>query len=186
VARTLSLLSHHPGFPGGRVKFFDTKYRLFGVINVIDLVVILAVLVGGFAVYRVLSPKASGGKGSADRSITVDVVCPTMRNVEAANVHVGDPITKNTSGKPFGTVTAVRVVPSPSEVWDYNLHKVVPFQSTIFSDIIISVSAKGQPTANGVVVGDIALHSGQPFPVMTSTFDCDTAFLANLKINGKP
>ena len=168
------------------MKFFDTKYRLFGVINVIDLVVILAVLVGGFAVYRVLSPKASSGTSGADKDITVDVVCPAMRGIVADNIHVGDAIMKNTSGKPFGTVTAVRVVPSQSEAWDYNLHKIVPFESTVVSDVIISVAAKGQVTANGVVVGDIALHSGQPFPVMTSTFDCDTAYLTNLKISGKP
>lgn len=168
------------------MKFFDTKYRLFGVINIIDLVVILAILVGAFAVYRVLAPRVSGGKGAADKDITVDVICPSMRNIAADNIHIGDAITKNTSGKPFGTVTAVRVVPSSSEAWDYNLHKIVPFQSTVVSDVIISVAAKGEVTANGVVVGDIALHSGQPFPVMTSTFDCDTAFLANLKINGKP
>ena len=168
------------------MKFFDTKYRLFGVINVIDLVVILAVLVGGFAVYRVLSPKISGGKSAADKDITVDVVCPSMRGIVAANIHIGDAIMKNTSGKPFGTVTAVKVIPSLSETWDNTLHKAVPFQSTVYSDVIISVAGKGQVTANGVVVGDISLHSGQPFPVMTSTFDCDTAYLANLKINGKP
>ena len=168
------------------MKFFDTKYRLFGVINIIDLVVILAVLVGGFAVYRVLSPRVSSGTSVADKNITVDVVCPAMRNMTASNVHIGDAITKNTSGKPFGTVTAVKVVPTAGEAWDYTVHKIVPYQSTVLSDVIISVAGKGQVTANGVVVGDIALHSGQPFPVMTSTFDCDTAFLANLKINGKP
>jgi hypothetical protein len=168
------------------VKFFDSKYRIFGVVNVIDLVVILAVLVGAFAVYRVLSPKVSGGKGSDDKTITVDVVCPSMRFVSADQVHVGDSISKNTTGKPFGTVTAVRVVPSAGEVWDTNLHKLVPYQSTIVSDVIISVTGTGTTTPNGVVIGDLTLHSGQPLPVMTSTFDCDTAFLANMKIDGKP
>ena len=168
------------------MKFFDTKYRLFGIINVIDLVVILAILVGGYAVYRLLSPKASGGTSVADKNITVDVICPSMRGIVAANIHIGDTITKNTSGKPFGTVTAVKVVPTAGEAWDYTAHAIVPYQSTVLSDVIISVAGKGQVTANGVVVGDIALHSGQPFPVMTSTFDCDTAYLANLKINGKP
>ena len=166
------------------MKIFDTKYRLFGVVNIIDLVVILAVLVGGFAIYRVLTPKAAG-KGSAGQDITVDVVCPAMRDVAAGQIHVGDPIMKSTSGKPFGTVTAVKIEPSPSEAWDYSLHKVVPFQSTMFEDITISVSTKGQLTDTGVVVGDTSLHAGAPFPVMTPTFDSETAFLANLRVNGK-
>ena len=166
------------------MKIFDTKYRLFGVINVIDLVVILAVLVGGFAVYRVLSPK-SAGKGSAGQNITVDVVCPGMRDVAAGQIHIGDPIMKSTSGKPFGIVTAVKIDPSPSEAWDYSVHKVVPFQSTVLQEITISVSAKGQLTGTGVVVGDTSLHAGEPFPVATPTFDSETAFLANLRVNGK-
>ena len=167
------------------MKIFDTKYRLFGVINIIDLVVILAVLVGAFAVYRVLSPKTSAGKGSADQTISVDVVCPGMRDITAEQIHIGDPIMKNTSGQPFGTVSAVKVTPAPGETWDNNLHKVVPFQSTTFVDVVISVTGKGQTTGTGVVVGNMSLHAGQPFPVMTPTFDCDTAFLANLRVNGK-
>ena len=109
-----------------------------------------------------------------------------MRSVSAEQIHVGDTISKNTTGKPFGVVSAVRVQPSAGEAWDNTLHKLVPYQSTLVSDVVISVTGKGQVTPNGVVVGDLTIHSGQPLPVMTSTFDCDTAFLANLKINGKP
>lgn len=168
------------------MKFFDSKYRIFGVINVIDLVVIIAVVAGGYAVYRVLTPKAAASKSAAGSDITVDVICPSMRFVTPEQVHVGDSIFKNTTGKPFGTITSVRVVPTQSEAYDLNLHKVVPFTSTVVSDVIIGVKSKGTPTANGVVVGDLTLHSGQPLPIMTSTFDCDTAYLANMKIDGKP
>jgi hypothetical protein len=169
------------------VKFFDSKYRIFGVVNVIDLVVIVAVLVGGYAVYRVLSPKASSGKGAvAGSAITLDVVCPSVRTIDPSMIHVGDQILKNTTGKAFGTVTAVRIVPSPGEVWDNNLHKLVPYTSTYAQDVIISVAAKGQTTPNGVVIGDITVHNGQPLPIMTSTYSCDTSFITSMTIDGKP
>jgi hypothetical protein len=169
---------------GGRVKFFDTKYRLFGVINIIDLVVVLAILVGGYAVYRVLAPKGAESKGVVGTSATFDVVCPSTRNITVDQIRVGDKLYKN-SGKPLGTVTAVKIVPTPSEAWDATQNKIVPFASTVFSDVIISASATGQPTDTGFAVGDVLLHSGAPMPVMTSTYDCDTAYLANLKISGQ-
>jgi hypothetical protein len=166
------------------VKFFDRKYRLFGVINIIDLVVVLAILVGGYAVYRVLSPKGLGSKGGAGTDITFEVFCPTTRNVTADQIRVGDAIYK-TSGQQIGTVTSVRVIPSPGEAWDSTLHKLVTYQSTVVSDVVIGVKSKGQLTSTGVAVGTVLIHSNVPMPVMTSTFDCDTANLFNLKISGQ-
>lgn len=166
------------------MKFFDSKYRLFGVINIIDLVVVLAILVGGYAVYRVLAPRVSGGKGGAGTDITFQVFCPTTRYVTADQIHLGDAIYK-TSGQQIGTVTSVEVTASPGEAWDSNLHKVVQYRSTYVSDVIIGVKAKGQPTSTGVAVGTVLIHSNVPMPVMTSTFDCDTANLLNLKISGQ-
>jgi hypothetical protein len=169
------------------VKFFDSKYRLFGLVNIIDLVVIFAVLAGAYAIYRVLAPKAViGGKAAAGSEITMDVLCPSQREIVIDQIHVGDQIIKNTTSKPFGTVTAVKIVPSPGEVYDQNLHKMVHYESTYAQDVVISVKATGQKTTNGVVIGDVTVHNGQPFPVMTSTYNCDTAVITNLKIDGKP
>jgi hypothetical protein len=166
------------------VKFFDSKYRLFGVINLIDLVVIIAILAGAYAVYRVLTPKGGkGGNGAGGVTATFDVICPSTRYITADQVKVGDLLYKNT-GQQIGKVTAVKVVPSPGEAWDSNLHKIVGYQSTYVDDVIISATTQGQPTSTGFAVGSVLLHSFGPTPVMTSTFDCDTAFLANLKISG--
>jgi hypothetical protein len=166
------------------VKFFDSKYRLFGVINLIDLVVIVAILAGGYALYRVLAHKGAGGGKGSGVTATFDVICPSTRYITADQVKVGDLLYKNT-GQQIGQVTGVKVVPSPGEVWDSNLHKIEQYQSTYVYDIIISAKTTGQPTQTGFAVGSVLLHSYGPTPVMTSTFDCDTAFLSNLKISGQ-
>ena len=166
------------------MKFFDSKYRLFGVINVIDLVVLFAIVVAGYAVYRVLAPKAAVSKGAAGSDVTFDVLCPSMRLVSADQIHVGDTLYR-TTGKQIGTVTGVKVVPSPGDAWDPTTRKLVVYESNITRDVIISGKTRGQPTSNGLAVGDQLLHSGAPIPIMTSTFECDTAVIANMKINGQ-
>jgi len=169
------------------VKFFDTKYRLFGVVNIIDLVVVLAILAGAYAVYRVLAPKAESPKEAVNTAdVTFDVVCPALRIGFSSpdQIHVGDTISKN-EGKAIGTVTAVRAMPTPGVAWDTNTSKIVEYQSTLTQDLIISVKTTGQPTDNGVVVGEGILRSNEPMPVTTSTFECDTSYMANMKINGK-
>jgi hypothetical protein len=176
-------ITMYPGF-GGRVKFFDSKYRLFGVINIIDLVVIIALLAGGYAIYRVLAPKAAGGKGGAGTNATFTVVCPTTRFVTPDQIKVGDAIYK-TTGQQIGTVASVEITPSPVETWDATTRKVVQFPSTIAQDVLISVATKGQPTSTGFAVGSVMIHSNVPMPVMTSTFDCDSAYLSQLKISGQ-
>jgi hypothetical protein len=169
---------------GGYVQIFDRKYRLFGLINLIDLLVIVAVLVAAFAVYRVLGHSKATGAAADGTNITFTVMCPTLRGVGASQIKVGDTIYKNT-GKPLGTVTAVRAIPSPSEAWDTTSQSIKPFSSTVVTDIYIDVAGKGTPTASGVAVGDLLIHGGQPMPIMTSTFECDTANIATLTIGGK-
>jgi hypothetical protein len=166
------------------VKVIDSKYRLFGVINLIDLVVVFAVLAGAYGVYRFLSPASPTAVTKETTPITYTVLCPSVRNVAADQIKIGDSIAK-TTGKSIGKVTAVKVVPAKGEAWDSTLHKVMPFESTYVSDVYITVVAKGQPTATGVTVGDIQIHSNQPMPIMTSTFQCDTANIADLKIAGE-
>ena len=166
------------------MQIIDNNYRLFGVVNLIDLVVVFAVLAGGFAVYRVLSPTSPVTVAKDTKAITYTVFCPAVRNVTASQIKVGDQIYK-TTGKSIGKVSAVKVVPTPGEVWDPIIRKIIPYQSSYLSDVYITAVAQGQPTATGVTVGDIQLHGNQPMPIMTSTFQCDTANIADLTIAGE-
>ena len=165
------------------MQLIDDKYRLFGVINLIDLVFVLAVFAGGYAVYHALAPTAPVAPPKATNTVNYDVFCPGTRNVDAGEIKVGDTISR-TNGKVIGKVTAVRMVPTRSEIWDSTTQKAQLLVSTLRSDIYISCSARGRPTATGFAVGDVQLRGNQPMPVFTSTFQCDSATIANLKIIG--
>ena len=170
------------------MKFFDSKYRLFGVINVIDLIVVLAIVVGGLVVYRTLSPKSvgpvQGGAQSGGTAFTYQLYCASIRYATADQIKIGDTVSKAT-GKAIGVVTAVKVVPTSVDVFDYTQAKFIAYPSGVLKDVLIDVKSNGQPTATGVVVGDLPLHSNQLVPVITSTFEADNAIVTNLQIAGK-
>jgi hypothetical protein len=166
------------------VQVFDKKYRLFGVINLIDLAVVIAVLIAGFAVYRVLSPAPTETGTAEGKEVRFTVLCPAIRGVTVQQIKIGDALYK-TSGKPIGKVTAVRILPSQSEAWDTESGSIRPYDSTVFKDIWIDAVVTGIPTKTGVAVGDLLLHGGTPMPVMTSTFQCDAASVATMTIVGQ-
>ncbi|HEY5541582.1 MAG TPA: DUF4330 domain-containing protein [Coriobacteriia bacterium] len=167
------------------MQIFDRKYRLFGIINLIDLIVIVAVLVGGFAVYRLLSHSRSAETASTGQDFTYTVLCPTLRGVTAQQIKVGDTIFYKNNGKPIGTVKAVRATPLPGEFWDVQTNSMKRYQSTIYSDIWIDAAVKGTATPTGFMLGDVLLHGGQPLAIMTSTFDCDTALITTMTAVGQ-
>jgi Domain of unknown function (DUF4330) len=169
---------------GGYVQIFDRKYRLFGIINLIDLLVIIAVVVAAFAVYRLLSRSKTATAGSGGVEATYTILVPTIRGITSQQVKVGDSVFKVT-GKPIGTVKAVRVTPTPSEAFDPQTGTVKPFQSTVYDDVWIDVVVKGTPTDTGFAVGDLVLHGGQSVPMMTSTFEGDNAVITTLTVGGQ-
>jgi len=173
------------GCLGGHVQIIDEKYRLFGVINLIDLAVVLAVLAGGFAVYKVLTPSAVP-TANARNTKTIEYVflCPNVREYSPSQVRLGDPIYK-TSGKLIGKITAIRATPTPGDAWDVTGRKIAHFSSTIATDVYITVVGEGQPTTTGVAAADVLMHANQLMPIMTSTFQSELATIVSMKIAGE-
>ena len=144
------------------MQVFDRHYKLFGVINLIDLVVLLAALVAGFSVYRVLAPEPTPTGVATGTEVHYTVFCPNMRWVGPEQVKVGDAMFKATSGGAIGKVEGVRSTPTPGEAWDAEKKTLVPYRSTVSWDLWIDVVVKGKPNPTGVAVGDVLLHGGSP------------------------
>ena len=61
----------------------------------------------------------------------------------------------------------------------------ISYESTFFTDVYIRVKAKGEPTPTGISVGNTQIHSNEVLPIVTPTFQCDTAILSDFKIGGE-
>ena len=76
------------------MSLIDNKGRLFGIINIIDLAVLLAavLLVGGVA-YKLLSkPGGNTGRKGNMKTYTVTVKCPMVPESAATKLAKGDRI----------------------------------------------------------------------------------------------
>ena len=168
------------------MQIFDRKYRLFGVINLIDLLVVIALVVGGLVVWKVLW----GGSTSkvptvALRDVEYTVLCSTVRDYSDGMIKAGDPVSTKNSGKSIGTVVSVSSAPTPGDVLNPLTGKVGPYESSVFRDVFIKVKAKGDPTSTGVSVGNTQLRNNEILQVVTPTFQCDNGLATDIKIGGE-
>jgi hypothetical protein len=168
------------------VQIIDRKYRLFGVINLIDLLVVIALVVGGLVVWRLLWGGSTTSVPDAKlQNVEYTVLCSLVRNYSEGQIKVGDPVSTKTSGKSIGTIVSVRSAPTPGDVLNPTTGKVQPYDSTFWTDVYIRVKAKGNPTSTGVSIADTQIRNNGVIPVVTPTFQCDTGIATDLKIGGE-
>lgn len=163
----------------------DKNYRLFGVINLIDLVVVIALVVGGYAVYKVLAPKTTALPGTNTQNVEFTVIAPLVRGWDPSQIRVGDTVALKSDGKPLGTVVSVEASPTVYETYDTTLHKYATFSSAIVSDVTIKVKGKGVPSGTGIAVGNTQLRNNESLAIITPTFEHDTAVVTGLHLQGQ-
>lgn len=157
------------------MKILDRNYRLFGVVNPVDLLVallILAVVSVGYFMLR-------GGSAAGSRNDAVDaevmLLVREMRDV-SLNIEVGDEMIKTGIGT-IGHVASVTERPSTREVptADGEL-KVV--DSTLFTEAIIVVEGEGRLTDAGAVVGDVLVAANELIEVKTPRFSAKATVMS--------
>jgi hypothetical protein len=168
------------------VQIIDKKYRLFGVINLIDLLVVIALVVGGLVVWKLLWGGSTTTVPTAKlRDVEYTMFCGSLRNYSDGQIRVGDPVSTKTSGKSIGNVVSIKSSPTPGDVFNTTTGKIEPYTSTYTSDVYIRVKAKGDPTATGVSVGETQIRNNENILIVTPTFQCDTAIATDLQIGGE-
>jgi hypothetical protein len=165
------------------VQIFDRKYRLFGIINPIDLLVVVALIVAGLVAWKLLW----GGSNTAVpvaklKDVEYTIVCASIREYAEGQIKVGDPVSTKTSGASIGTIASVSSNPTPGDIFNPNSGKVERYESTVATDVRVRVKAKGNPTPTGVSVGNTQIRNNENIQMVTPTFQCDLGVATDLKI----
>jgi hypothetical protein len=156
------------------MRLLDERYRLFGIVNPIDLVVILVVLAGAFVAANLLFGKAQPQAVQKNTiPITYSLRFENLRKsyADVSNFKVGDQVQKS-GGKPIGKVASWRVEPSPRELLTAlgaKAYSVTP--SPEYRDVIITVKADAEKTAMGLLVADVQIRNNAGIPILTPTFE---------------
>ncbi|OFW61266.1 MAG: hypothetical protein A2133_11305 [Actinobacteria bacterium RBG_16_64_13] len=155
-------------------RFLDERGRIFGKVNVVDLLVLLVILaVVAFAVVRMT--------GGSSKPIPVRVTY-TVEEVRKATVDalVDALETGSTVRDDGGTVLGevVEVVPTPTV-------KEVPtpegqlkaFASPVFSDVDIVVLGEGRMSGSTVRIGSVPIRVGKKATLVGTGFEVQTVIM---------
>lgn len=132
------------------MKIIDEKGKIFGLINIIDLAVllILVLLVGGGLKRMGKGPMSMGKTKPA--TITVEV--PNIKENTVDAIFIGDPIYHYDKDQQFGKIVDKKVEPYKEPAKDGNgntIMKEVPGKYTV----ILTVESEVEEDPNAIMVG---------------------------------
>lgn len=129
------------------MSVIDHKGRLFGKINLLDLVVVVAVLaVAGRYGYKHFMPNQTRTTGQ-DTTVEITVKLAKVSPETAATIRKGDPVVDGTSNVRLGAVSKVEVKPA-TIVEGGN-----EFISKYYSDVYVTIAGPGHLAPTGVTLG---------------------------------
>ncbi|NLI13106.1 DUF4330 domain-containing protein [Pelotomaculum propionicicum] len=149
------------------MKLIDDKGKLFGLINIIDLLVILAVLlVAGGAYYKL--KMQSGGQGAA-KTVTVTVIAPGIRPEMLTNVKVGDKMVSGDSFTNF-VIKKVEIKPAYMISVDSAGQRVASYDPYL-KDLFVTLEGKTVISGGTIRLGGQDIKSNKEFFVKSLDYE---------------
>lgn len=142
------------------MKVIDEKGRIFGVVNLIDLAVLLAVLaLAGFAFSR-MGPAEDMKSGEVFERMRYTVKVEEVSAFTLEGARVGDALYDYETGSLIGTIVAVRDEPFMEYVVDRD-NRAVAIESADKRNLFVTVEADFVETDRAYQVEDMILAVGR-------------------------
>ena len=155
-------------------RFLDERGRIFGKVNVVDILVLLVVAaVVVFAVVRMTGsssttvPVRATYTAEAVRQATVDML---RKNVKVKGT------VRDEGGTLLGAVQDVVVTPTREEFITPQ-GKLEEFQSPIFSDVSIAVLGEARVSGETVRIGSVPLRAGKKVTLVGTGYEVQTVIM---------
>lgn len=162
------------------MKLIDEKGRLFGIVNPVDLIVIVLILaiVGGVG-YRFLSGRLNAEGSSTfskEQDVYITLVSQLVIPEVAESLNIGDKLVANNQ---FTDAEIVDIQVKPADYVGYNSEgKAVYSEHPLWKDVTVIVKGKANPSDVILKVGEQEARVNYPFILKTQTVE------ANCKIRG--
>ena len=138
----------------------DQKGKLFGKINIIDLIILVVVIAAaGILGYKFLAPKAQESSSSV---AVVKYYIEEVSDFIADNVKVGDKCMDEAKNVPLGTVTAVEIGDAVSHATN-DKGEYVESSKPGHKSMIITTEVNATPFDHGMIVGASKYYVGHTF-----------------------
>jgi len=149
------------------MKLIDDRGKLFGLINIIDLLIVLIVIavIGRFAWKR----EAQKPSGVQTQTIEVVLLVKDVRDATVDAIKEGDLIRETKSNVVLGKITNIEVKPADTLVNTAD-GKVVAYPNPILKDIYVTVTGTGTAGENAIVLGKSEIRIGTTVAFKTNTY----------------
>lgn len=148
------------------MNIIDDKGRLFGKINIIDLLVVLLVIAvaGRFAVSRSRKPASVETK-----TIRAEFLVKDVREATSGRIKVGDTVREVKTNVVLGKITDVKA--EPAQVFVNTADgRVVAATHPVLIDVHMTVEGSGTAGANAVVIGNSEIRIGTALVLTTNIY----------------
>jgi hypothetical protein len=148
------------------MSFIDKKGRLFGLINVIDLLVIILVVavVARFA----LNPQKSS-LTNEEKKIQVVLLVKDVRDATANVIKEGDVVRETKTNNLLGKVTKVEVKPAETLVTTAD-GRVLNVPNPVLKDVYVTVEGSATVGENAIVLGGTEVRIGTALQMKTNLY----------------
>ena len=148
------------------MKLFDEKGKVFGLVNIIDLIILLLiVLVGAGAAYKYTHKSAQG----EIRTVEFQVMVPCVRPELAAAVKVGDKMVKDASYTPVA-VKSVDIKPGLSVNLNAAGQKVIAYDPYL-KDVYVVNEGNVNISSATITMGGQEIRIGKDYYVKSRDYE---------------
>ena len=155
----------------------DSKGKVFGLINIIDLLAILLIVA---VVGRFTLKQNQKSAGAVAKNIEVVVHVKEVRDATANVVKVGDIVKETKSNAVLGKVTNVEIKPSDTLV-ETSDGRVVVCPNPVYKDMYITVVGSGSAGDNAIVLGSNVISVGTTLQLKTNMYSV-TSTVMSIKV----
>jgi hypothetical protein len=177
VREHLGVATHRLTPLEGPLKILDDRSRLFGIVNPVDLVAVIALIAVALVVANVLFGVKAPTVRSSSGTVRATIFAGALRGWVPDSIKIGDPMNRK-GGAAMGKVVAVKTAPSINEI-PTATGMLNETRSKIFTDVYITIEGPGNITATSANIQDEQVRSNQEIDIQTPMFEATRA-----KING--
>ncbi len=145
----------------------DEKGRLFGKLNIVDLLIVIILAAAlAFLGFKLLGPESDAAN---TQDVTLTLYCEDTPDFVAEQLLAGSSVWDSTAGVTLGTLAEWRVGDSKSYVTDAN-DNVVELTREEYCSLTLTVQASGVVSEHGVTIGGTLYGVGHSMTVYAG--DC--------------
>ncbi|KAB3534172.1 DUF4330 domain-containing protein [Alkaliphilus pronyensis] len=153
------------------MKLIDNKGRIFGKINIFDLLIIVIILYGGFWGYQRYNEVQPAN--SEESEIHLQLFIHEVRNVTTEAIQVGDMLYSSQNNRFIGEIID-KQVNGAEKLVETKDGKVVKSEIPGKYDMLITVKSFGTVNDRNIIIGSKEVRVGMPLKVYTNLYEVST------------